>query len=233
MATPSMERSIFPADVETRLKEEFFHGARDGFFVDVGANEPTDGSQTWHLEKLGWRGVVIEPQPRLAQKLKEQRRAAVFACACSSPQNAGKMLPFQTAGISFVAQSRIFCRRHAQGRNYRSAGAHARRHSCRGRLRRVPIDLLVDRCRKPRNRCPERANADAMAAAIDIDRRHRSESAAAPAVERRAVTNGCAERESMRGTCRPTSPALSRSVGTLAVLAKVLSRHAVPQFARI
>jgi FkbM family methyltransferase len=99
MATPSMERSIFPADVETRLKEEFFHGARDGFFVDVGANEPTDGSQTWHLEKLGWRGVVIEPQPRLAQKLKEQRRAAVFACACSSPQNAGKMLPFQTAGI--------------------------------------------------------------------------------------------------------------------------------------
>ncbi|MGD0014584.1 MAG: DNA recombination protein RmuC, partial [Bryobacteraceae bacterium] len=34
-----------------------------------------------------------------AQKLKERRRAAVFACACSSPQNAGKMLPFQLAGI--------------------------------------------------------------------------------------------------------------------------------------
>ena len=59
MATPSMERSIFPADVETRLKEEFFDGARNGFFVDVGANEPTDGSQTWHLEqKLGWHGVA-------------------------------------------------------------------------------------------------------------------------------------------------------------------------------
>jgi FkbM family methyltransferase len=35
----------------------------------------------------------------MAQKLKERRRAAVFACACSSPQNAGKMLPFQVSGI--------------------------------------------------------------------------------------------------------------------------------------
>ena len=42
---------------------------------------------------------MVEPQPILAKKLKEQRSALVFACACSSPQNAGKMLPFQLAGI--------------------------------------------------------------------------------------------------------------------------------------
>jgi FkbM family methyltransferase len=94
-----MQRAIFPYQVEERLKEEFFAGAGEGFFVDVGANEPTEGSQTWHLERLGWRGVVVEPQPRLVQKLKEQRHATVFACACSSPQNAGKSLPFQIAGI--------------------------------------------------------------------------------------------------------------------------------------
>jgi FkbM family methyltransferase len=92
-------RAVFPPEVENKLKEEFFCGARDGFFVDVGANDPEQMSQTWHLERLGWRGVLIEPQPALAEKLKEQRRAAVFACACSSPQNAGKMLPFQLAGI--------------------------------------------------------------------------------------------------------------------------------------
>lgn len=94
-----MQRAIFPYNVEERLREEFFAGAGEGFFVDVGANEPTEGSQTWHLEKLGWRGIVVEPQPRLAEKLREQRQAAVFACACSSPQNAGKSLPFQIAGI--------------------------------------------------------------------------------------------------------------------------------------
>jgi FkbM family methyltransferase len=93
------DRAIFPSSAEQQLKEDFFADTPAGFFVDVGANEPTDGSQTWHLEQKGWRGVLVEPQPKLAQKLKEGRRAAVFACACSSPTNTGKMLPFQLAGI--------------------------------------------------------------------------------------------------------------------------------------
>jgi FkbM family methyltransferase len=92
-------RAIFSPEVENKLKEAFFGNARSGFFVDVGANEPKIMSQTWHLELLGWRGVLIEPQPALAQKLKEQRCATVFGCACSSPQNAGETLPFQVAGI--------------------------------------------------------------------------------------------------------------------------------------
>lgn len=92
------QRAIFPDTAENALKEEFF-GARTGYFVDVGANDPKDMSQTWHLERLGWRGVLVEPQPALAQKLKEQRQAQVFACACSSPANAGKMLRLHAAGI--------------------------------------------------------------------------------------------------------------------------------------
>lgn len=92
-------RAIFPWIVEQQLREEFFAGTPKGFFVDVGANDPIEGSQTWHLEQKGWRGVLIEPQPMLAQKLKERRATLVFPCACSSPQNAGKTLPFQLAGI--------------------------------------------------------------------------------------------------------------------------------------
>jgi FkbM family methyltransferase len=94
-----MERAIFPPDAEDRLKDEFFAGARDGYFVDVGANDPKAMSQSWLLEQKGWRGVLVEPQPRLAEKLKEERRAPVFACVCSSPHNAGKTLPFQVSGI--------------------------------------------------------------------------------------------------------------------------------------
>ena len=92
-------RAIFPDKAETPLKEEFFGGARTGYFVDVGANDPTYMSQTRHLEHLGWRGILVEPQPALAQKLKEQRQAQVFACACSSPSNAGKMLRLHVAGL--------------------------------------------------------------------------------------------------------------------------------------
>jgi FkbM family methyltransferase len=92
-------RAIFPDVAETRLKEEFFGAARTGYFVDVGANDPEYMSQSWHLERLGWRGVLVEPQPALAQKLREQRQAQVFACACSSPSNAGKMLRLHVAGL--------------------------------------------------------------------------------------------------------------------------------------
>ena len=131
----------------------------------------------------------------------------------------------------FVAQSGFFRRRHAQGRNYRSAGAHARRYSCRGHCAKSDRPAC-DRCRKPRNRCPERANADAMAAAIDLHRRLRSKSAAAPAVAV-ARLQMVAPNGNQFVVRAGRLAALSRSVGTLAVLPKVLSRHAVPQFARI
>ena len=37
-----------------------------GQVIEVGANDPRERSQTWHLEQQGWTGVLIEPQPDLA-----------------------------------------------------------------------------------------------------------------------------------------------------------------------
>jgi FkbM family methyltransferase len=99
MFAEMMAPATFPPEVENELKEAFFGKSQAGYFVEVGANEPQTMSQTWHLEQLGWRGVLIEPQPALVKKLKEQRRADVFGCACSAPQNSGKMLPFRVAGL--------------------------------------------------------------------------------------------------------------------------------------
>lgn len=82
---------------EQRLVREFF-GARPGFFVEVGANHATDGSQSYHLEAGGWQGILIEPQPDVAKELASLRRAQVFAVACTSPGNAGQRLPFCVAG---------------------------------------------------------------------------------------------------------------------------------------
>jgi FkbM family methyltransferase len=83
---------------EQELVREFFAGARSGFFVEVGANRPQQESQSWHLEQLGWTGVLIEPQPQLANDLSCTRSAKVFAVACSSPQNAGRRMPLHVAG---------------------------------------------------------------------------------------------------------------------------------------
>lgn len=85
------------SDHEMRLVAAFF-GKGEGYFVEVGANEPQRRSQTWHLEQAGWNGVLIEPQPDLADKLRSGRKAKVFAVACSSPDNAGRTMPLHVAG---------------------------------------------------------------------------------------------------------------------------------------
>jgi FkbM family methyltransferase len=85
-------------DEEQRLVREFFGNAKSGFFVEVGANEPIARSQSWHLEQLGWTGVLIEPQPDLAVDLIRTRKAMVFAAACSSPENFGRTMPLHVAG---------------------------------------------------------------------------------------------------------------------------------------
>ena len=83
---------------EEQSVRAFFGEGRRGFFVEVGANEAVARSQTWHLEQLGWTGVLVEPQPDLAAALVAQRKAKVFAVACSSPENAGRSLPLHVDG---------------------------------------------------------------------------------------------------------------------------------------
>jgi FkbM family methyltransferase len=91
-------RAVFPPDDETRLVREFFGNRTTGYFVEVGANDPVEGSQTWHLEQIGWNGMLVEPQPALAERLRQTRAAKVYAVACSSPRHAGGTMPLHIAG---------------------------------------------------------------------------------------------------------------------------------------
>jgi FkbM family methyltransferase len=91
-------RTVFPYEVENELKAEFFASVRNGFFVEVGANEPHRNSQSWQFEQAGWTGVLVEPQPDLADRLRSQRRAHVVAAACSSPANAGTSMTLHVSG---------------------------------------------------------------------------------------------------------------------------------------
>jgi FkbM family methyltransferase len=91
-------RAVFPPNDETRLVRDFFDNQTAGFFVEVGANDPVVGSQSWHLEQMGWKGILVEPQPVLADKLREARSAKVYAVACSSQRNAGGTMPLHIAG---------------------------------------------------------------------------------------------------------------------------------------
>jgi len=91
-------RTVFPDLAEDRLKAEFFNALPHGYFVEVGANEPQHGSQSWPFEQAVWTGILVEPQPALAERLHQTRRARVVAAACSSPGNAGSMMTLYLSG---------------------------------------------------------------------------------------------------------------------------------------
>jgi FkbM family methyltransferase len=76
---------------QDKLVLEYFGGKTAGFFVEVGANHPTGGSQTWLLEQNGWHGILIEPQAGHCRLLREQRKnSRVFQVACSAPEKTGE-----------------------------------------------------------------------------------------------------------------------------------------------
>lgn len=81
-----MSHPITLGTPEGKLIWEYFGRQRHGFFVDVGANDPRLGSQTWLLEQQGWSGLLIEPQARLCDRLRAERpRSRVFQLACGAP----------------------------------------------------------------------------------------------------------------------------------------------------
>lgn len=86
-----MSACVNPEVEEKELVWKFFDQKRDGVFVEVGANDPVAGSQTWLLEQNGWQGVLVEPQASLCEKLRRARpRSRVFQVACSRPGSEGQ-----------------------------------------------------------------------------------------------------------------------------------------------
>ena len=46
---------------------------REGFYIDVGAYHPWDGSNTYKLYLRGWRGITLEPNPAIAPLFRRTR----------------------------------------------------------------------------------------------------------------------------------------------------------------
>jgi FkbM family methyltransferase len=90
--------AIFPPDEEIKLVRDFFGAGAKGYFVEVGANDPKDNSQSFHLEQSGWSGILVEPQPDLAERLRKERSSKVYAVACSSPERSGSHMTLHVLG---------------------------------------------------------------------------------------------------------------------------------------
>lgn len=62
----------------------YFSGKSAGFYVDIGAFDGVQISNTYALEKIGWDGVCIEPIPEIFSLLETNRNSHMYNVAISS-----------------------------------------------------------------------------------------------------------------------------------------------------
>jgi FkbM family methyltransferase len=80
-----------------------------GFFVEAGANDGLNQSNTLFLErKYHWNGLLIEPIPRLAHECaKNRKKSLTMNVALVSPANSGKLVELVDVDLmSVVADSK-------------------------------------------------------------------------------------------------------------------------------
>ncbi len=70
-----------------------FFNKKDGIFVDVGANYPVNGSNTYLLEQNGWTGLAIEPQENLRNLWANERKTPCLKYVIGTEN---KMVTFST-----------------------------------------------------------------------------------------------------------------------------------------
>lgn len=75
------------------LEEHIFKGKRDGYFVEIGAMEGTDWSNTYFFEKeRNWTGICVEPNPIAFKELAANRKCVCLNVAFTSHRGKANFL---------------------------------------------------------------------------------------------------------------------------------------------
>jgi FkbM family methyltransferase len=92
---------------EDRILIQDFAGKKSGFCVEVGAYDGVDMSNTYLFEKLGWKCLLVEADPEMAEICRRNRPAAtVVNCAVvspGSPSNVCFQISEDVKGMSSIA----------------------------------------------------------------------------------------------------------------------------------
>jgi FkbM family methyltransferase len=131
---PSLES--YAQNQEDVIAWDYFGQKSDGFFVEVGANHPTELSQTWFLEQRGWRGILVEPLPACCEKLRAVRKNSIVCeAAAGAPEQVGE------ATLN-VAQSDVWSHLGEENKNLPLAA--------RIKVAVRTLDSILDELRAPR-----------------------------------------------------------------------------------
>lgn len=78
-----------------RKLDKYLSDRPPGFFIEAGANDGIDQSNTYYLERVrGWNGLLIEPSEPLVELARKFRKAKVVHAALGAPESAGTTISF-------------------------------------------------------------------------------------------------------------------------------------------
>lgn len=106
------------------LKLSPYINFRSGFFVEVGANDGIDQSNTLYFEKYkAWKGLLIEAIPVLAEKCRKNRpRCIVENCALVAAAEPGATIEMRYCNLMSVVKGGL--RSDEEEKRHIQAGMH-------------------------------------------------------------------------------------------------------------
>ena len=91
----------YAQNFEDVLLARVFKGRNDGFYVDVGAADPVNLSVTKWFYDLGWRGINIEPNRQLFERLAHDRpRDLNIECGVGALAGEAEFFEFEVGELS-------------------------------------------------------------------------------------------------------------------------------------
>ena len=126
---------------------------RNGFFVELGANDGITQSNTKHFELYkGWRGVLIEPSAKQFKKLKKFRKGKnyFFNCACVAfdfPKNTIDMMYSNLMSVALEGRNDILDRvQHAKSGEFHLEHEETFTFQVQART----LQSILDECESPK-----------------------------------------------------------------------------------
>lgn len=77
------EKKFYSQFGEDSVLLEIFQQKTTGICVEVGANNGVDDSTSLFFEKMGWKCILVEPNPSLCREIRRTRKGPVYECAAS------------------------------------------------------------------------------------------------------------------------------------------------------
>jgi FkbM family methyltransferase len=110
-----MQMISYAHNREDVLLRRIFPEPAKGFYIDIGAGDPENGSLTRHFYGRGWYGINAEPSKLLFDKLTAERPNDInLRVAVSNREGQATFYEFDEAHWGFSTLSEEQARRHAQ-----------------------------------------------------------------------------------------------------------------------